>query len=100
MMLLNIQYRMHRDIASFPSLQFYNGKLLNAENNSDLHRQSRGPNPLLVSDRVAGKDFFWKPYHDDTTGRFRPLVLHDVYSGFERRVGTSYSNEVEVQKQS
>lgn len=30
----NFQYRMHPEIARFPSLHFYNGKLLNGENMS------------------------------------------------------------------
>jgi superfamily I DNA and/or RNA helicase len=83
MLLLNIQYRMHRNIAAFPSIQFYNGKLLNSPQSEKYLRNNT-------------RDPFWKVYHDDGSRRFRPLVLHNISNGIEKRNRTSYSNEIEV----
>lgn len=77
MLMLETQYRMHRDIAEFPSLRFYNGRLRTDE------KQSSGSHD--------------KPYHHDPSGRFRPFVLHDVRHGRERLEGMSVSNADEVQ---
>eukprot|EP00667_Euglena_gracilis_P003421 EG_transcript_3429 len=73
-MLLRIQYRMHPEIAAFPSAHFYNGRLIN------------GPSVLA--------DDYQKPFHEDTV--FQPFVFLDV-EGVERGQGMSLFNAEEAQ---
>ncbi|KAI9657447.1 MAG: DEAD-box type RNA helicase [Bathelium mastoideum] len=45
--LLNVQYRMHPDIAAFPSATFYDGRLLNGDRLNDLRTRRWHLEPLL-----------------------------------------------------
>ena len=67
---LDTQYRMHPNIAKFPSERFYNGKL-----KSGVNAESRRPIWSLTSE---------------------PVVFISV-EGKERRSGTSYENEQEAE---
>lgn len=75
--MLETQYRMHPHIAEYPSRAFYDSKL-----RTDEH---------LLSG--AARD---KAYHQDKSGRFRPLVLHDVHYGREEQEGLSILNRAEA----
>ena len=68
MLMLTTQYRMHADIAAFPSGRFYNGLLLT--------------DPLVVSSKSHER-----PFHSDRL--FAPLVFHDVADGRQVQDGTS-----------
>ena len=85
MLMLETQYRMHPQIASFPSQEFYQGRLLN----DPRMVASQGRNRLT-------KGSHWKPFHDDPSKRYGPLVWHDFYSGRQEIIGTSYRNPQEV----
>lgn len=54
--LLNVQYRMHPDISSFPSKEFYDSQLLNGPNMADLNA---------------------KPWHK--VGKYAPYMFFDVH---------------------
>lgn len=69
--MLRQQYRMHPAIAAYPSLRFYDGRLLSG----------------YVTERPA------LGFHTDS--RFLPVALHQVF-GKERRVGQSLTNADEV----
>lgn len=74
--MLEIQYRMHRHIADYPSRRFYQSRLVSApDGRHDSHDQ---------------------PYHLDPSGLFRPFLVHDVPSSKECVEGTSYVNRQEV----
>ncbi|KAJ1789262.1 DEAD-box type RNA helicase, partial [Coemansia sp. RSA 2399] len=64
---LNVQYRMHPEISTFPSRQFYKSCLLD--------------NPDMAVKRRA-------PWHDDI--KYRPFQFFDIYSGREQ-VAPSHS---------
>eukprot|EP00833_Pecoramyces_ruminatium_P010443 jgi/Orpsp1_1/1184475/evm.model.c7180000089668.1 len=70
--LLNVQYRMHPHISSFPSKHFYNSKIINSMNMEKLRFQ---------------------PWHNDK--RFRPYQIINV-EGKESPYGTSLINQNEV----
>lgn len=78
--LLNVQYRMHPSICQFPSVRFYNGRLL------------CGPNVL---DRQ-----YHRAYHFDRLHRFGPLSMLDTSNCCHvkeaRSKGKSSFNEGEV----
>jgi len=80
-LMLETQYRMHPEISLFPSRRFYGGRLV------DDARMKTKPDGLPGS--------HWKPYHDHPSGKFRPLVLHNIWRGRQELVGTSYCNKVE-----
>jgi len=80
--MLLTQYRMHPDIASFPSKRFYEGKLSN----------DAGMIPTRKN-----KGSHWKPFHSDTSRRFRPMVFHDVWQGREELSGSSFCNRTEAE---
>lgn len=82
--MLQIQYRMHPDIACFPSKRFYGGKLIN----DSRMQSSRG--------KRGNKGSHWKPFHDDRSLQLRPLVFHNVNYGREEMSGSSYCNHAEV----
>lgn len=70
--LLNLQYRMHPAISSFPRRYFYNGKLKDDETVQGEHRS--------------------KPYHRDAIRpKLGPYVFLDISQGEERRSGAERS---------
>jgi senataxin len=75
--LLDEQYRMHPEIAKFPSRHFYNNQLKTSSTvNYRTHHRS---------------------FHDDANGMFRPFLFHDIVDGRERADGHgSFSNIEEV----
>ena len=75
--MLETQYRMHPQIADYPSQRFYQGRLVTGSQliTSDSHR---------------------KPYHSDPSGRFRPFLFHNVPYGMETTEGTSICNREEA----
>ena len=79
--MLLTQYRMHPDIARFPSIKFYGGKLAN-----DVR--------MVPSKKSKGSR--WKRFHDDRSRRLGPIVFHNIAHGKEKISGCSYSNIVEV----
>jgi hypothetical protein len=70
--MLDIQYRMHPMISSWPSGQFYDGKILNGEN--------------VLSEAYN------KPWHRDLS----PLELYDVREGCEGKDGPSLFHEIQA----
>lgn len=77
--LLKVQYRMHPKISAFPSLQFYDGRLIDAKN-------------------VLSKSMV-QPFHNDSIRRFGPLTFLDTSSRSSREVRSasgSISNPEEV----
>lgn len=71
--LMDTQYRSHPAISRFPSLQFYDGRVKDADNMMELRSQ-----------------FFHRlPY-------FRPLLFFNLQSGAEDRSSRSYKNPAEA----
>ena len=70
--------RMHPEIAAYPSNRFYSGKL------------TTDSKMILLKSHE-------KPFHSDSSGRFRPFVFHDLDYGSECLEGNSYSNQAEAQ---
>lgn len=61
--LLNWQYRMHPEICRFPSLYFYDGKLLNGNqmsNRSAPFHEIEGLGPYVFFDIVDGRELHGK----------------------------------------
>jgi senataxin len=88
--MLTVQYRMHPAIRHFPSAQFYNDQLVDADFLTQgataafgQRAPGQAPSVPLVS----------MPYH--TRPYFSPYVLFDVH-GHERHVKTSVANDLEV----
>lgn len=77
-LMLETQYRMHPLIAEYPSLRYYQGRLITGSQ-------------LITSDSHS------MPYHDDPSGRFRPFLFHDVPYSIETFEGTSIYNRDEAQ---
>jgi senataxin len=75
--MLEVQYRMHPQIAAYPSQRFYAGKLIT--------------DPQSVS-----ADSHHKPYHNDKSGRFKPYLVHDLQYSSEETEGTSLRNREEA----
>ena len=75
-LMLLTQYRMHREIADYPSKRFYDGKL-----SSDNQQHLDGVHK--------------KQYHSHPSGRFRPFLIHNV-NGEEIEEGVSIRNNEEV----
>eukprot|EP00484_Ammonia_sp_Unknown_P013035 CAMPEP_0197075938 /NCGR_PEP_ID=MMETSP1384-20130603/211861_1 /TAXON_ID=29189 /ORGANISM="Ammonia sp." /LENGTH=836 /DNA_ID=CAMNT_0042514787 /DNA_START=717 /DNA_END=3227 /DNA_ORIENTATION=+ len=73
--MINEQYRMHAEIAVFPSTFFYGGKLLNGSNVDKGEKN--------------------KSFHNDASGQFRPFLFFDV-SGVEERRANSLVNLAEI----
>ncbi|KAJ1399465.1 AAA domain-containing protein, partial [Ochromonadaceae sp. CCMP2298] len=76
-LMLDTQFRMHPAIAAYPSQRFYQGRLKTA------------PSVLTGTSHA-------KPYHSDPSGRFKPLLFHDVDS-YESQEGSSTCNTIEAQ---
>lgn len=76
-LMLETQYRMHPLIAEYPSLRYYQGRLITGTQ-------------LITSDSHS------KPYHNDPSGRFRPFLFHDVPYSIETFEGTSIFNRDEA----
>lgn len=72
---LEVQYRMHKDIAEYPSMRFYNGR-------------------LLTDDHVLTSGSHNKVFHDNPN--FRPFAFHDVPQGRQEQEGTSLRNHLEA----
>jgi senataxin len=83
--MLLTQYRMHPDIAEFPSKRFYEGKVTNDKR---MFPSKKNKND---------KGSHWKAFHDDGSKRLRPMVFHNIKRGREELSGSSYCNRVEVQ---
>lgn len=75
--MLETQYRMHPDIAQYSSARFYNNFL------------KTDSNILLSSSHV-------KPYHVHESGRYRPIVFHNIAYGVEFVTGSSIQNAEEA----
>ncbi|CAB4256527.1 DNA/RNA helicase SEN1 [Maudiozyma barnettii] len=73
--LLNVQYRMHPDISRFPSLEFYNGRLLD------------GPDMAVINKR---------PWH--TSSPLQPYKFFDITTGQQQqnKKTMSYVNTEEI----
>ncbi len=76
-LMLETQYRMHPAIAEYPSLRYY---------------QSR----LITGSQLITSDSHKMPYHNDPTGKFRPFLFHNVPWSTETTEGTSTSNRDEA----
>lgn len=85
--MLLTQYRMHPDIALFPSNRFYEGKLTNDSRMTPSHKNK------------GCKGSHWKSFHADPSKRLRPMVFHNVWRGREELSGSSYCNRAEVRVQ-
>lgn len=72
--MLQQQYRMHANIAAYPSQHFYN-------------------NALITDAKVNARPAM--NFHSDVSRRFEPLVLHHV-SGREKSKGSSIMNAAEI----
>jgi hypothetical protein len=75
--MLETQYRMHPQIAEYPSLRYYGGR-------------------LQTDDRILSTGSHETPYHADPSGRFGPVVLHNLEHGREGTDGKSVCNTDEV----
>jgi len=76
-LMLETQYRMHPLIAEYPSLRYY---------------QSR----LITGSQLITSDSHKMPYHDDPSGKFKPFLFHNVPYSIECTEGTSTSNRDEA----
>lgn len=76
-LMLETQYRMHPAIAEYPSLRYY---------------QSR----LITGSQLITSDSHKMPYHADPSGKFRPFLFHNVPWSTETTEGTSTSNRDEA----
>eukprot|EP01032_Pedospumella_encystans_P018714 gene18714-21295_t len=76
-LMLETQYRMHPAIAEYPSLRYY---------------QSR----LITGSQLITSDSHKMPYHNDPSGKFRPFLFHNVPWSTETTEGTSTSNRDEA----
>ena len=74
--MLEEQYRMHRDIALFPSTHFYGGRL---SNGSNIERGDRE-----------------RAFHGDPSGHFRAYLMWDVV-GAEEKESNSLLNRMEIE---
>ncbi len=74
--MLNVQYRMHPEIRTFPSAYFYQGRLADGES---VLREADQPPPYYYTDLL------------------KPYVVYDVAGGREQLQGRSRSNEAEAQ---
>ena len=75
-LMLEEQYRMHRDIALFPSTHFYGGRL---SNGSNIERGDRE-----------------RAFHGDPSGHFRAYLMWDVV-GAEEKESNSLLNRMEIE---
>jgi hypothetical protein len=66
--ILATQYRMHPAIAAYPAQRFYNGHLFHGH---------------LPSSSSSISELSRKPYYSHPSGRFLPLVFHDIAFGNE-----------------
>lgn len=71
--MLETQYRMHKEICAYPSKRFYGDK-------------------LVTADCVINSNSHVQLYHSHPSGMFRPFVFHDCCKSSERFEGTSISN--------
>jgi senataxin len=77
--MLQIQYRMHKAIAEYPCVRFYHGL-------------------LFTDESVITSGSHKKPYHDHPSGKFGPMVLHNLFYGRQDKEGTGLLNKEEVCK--
>jgi senataxin len=80
--MLEVQYRMHRHIAEYPSQRFYHGRLATYHNSPE--------------DSVECRPEYLKPFHRDPSRMFGPLVIHNLFSSRELKDGVSIANYEEV----
>ncbi len=74
---LRIQYRMLPELIRYPSLRWYD-------------------NVVCTAPAIERSGSHVRPYHSHESGLFRPLMLHDLTYGRERREGVSISNAAEA----
>jgi superfamily I DNA and/or RNA helicase len=75
--MLETQYRMHPLIASYPSQRFYSNRLITAAS-------------------VLTSTSHHKPYHSDSSGRFKPFLFHDLLYSNEEIDSISIRNRDEA----
>ena len=70
--MLETQYRMHPMIAEYSSFRYYQGR-------------------LVTDQKLIDSNSHKMPYHDESSGRLRPFVFHDIKYGRETSEGSRLS---------